>query len=145
MLKLSKRVEYALLAVQALVSRPAGRITAKDVSTQFGISQALVAKVLQQLASAGVVQSFHGINGGYIFARDPECVTIANVIEAVEGKQGALVDCHNQSSHVCSLEETCTIKQPLAVLQHRMYGTLESMSVAELATTTPVQIEVTLP
>jgi FeS assembly SUF system regulator len=131
MLRLSKRVEYALFAVQLMAARGTARVSAKDVALQFGISQALVAKVLQVLAQADIVASFHGAQGGYVLAREAERITIAEIIQAVEGAT-TLVVCFDESDHQCSVHTQCTIKQPLILLQQRISATLESMSVAEL-------------
>ena len=133
MLRLSKRVEYGLLAVQDMARRPDTVVSAKDVADRHAISQALVAKVLQQLVRAGVVRSYAGVNGGYALAHDPTAVSIDQVIKAIEGSSAALVDCQDADDHDCSVHEHCTIKAPLAILQERINATFRSMSLAELA------------
>ena len=134
MIKLSKRVEYGLLAVQHMACCPGQVVSAKDVAEKFGISLALVAKVLQLLVREDIVTSYHGANGGYVLSRDANDVSIADVIHAIEGRQGAIVDCqdHDGSSD-CSVHENCTIRQPLSILQERINTTFKTMSVAELS------------
>ncbi len=131
MLKLSKRVEYALLAVQEMARQPETVVSAKDVAARFNISFTLVAKVLQQLGHAGYVRSSKGVRGGYVLAVAPQKISIADVIEAVEGRQ-AIVDCQDETEHDCSVQHCCTIRGPLAILQERITTTFSSMSVAEL-------------
>lgn len=143
MLRLSKRVEYGLLAMQDMVRRPETVVSAKDVAERYAISQALLAKVLQQLVRAGVVRSFAGVHGGYVLAQDPATVSIEQVITAIEGSSAALVDCQDTEDHDCSAHEHCTIKAPLAILQERINATFRSMSLAELASPRHyVQLEV---
>lgn len=143
MIRLSKRVEYGLLAMQDMVSRPETVVSAKDVAERYSISQALLAKVLQRLVHAGVVRSFSGVHGGYVLAQDPAVISIDQVIAAIEGSSSALVDCQDTDDHDCSAHEHCTIKAPLAILQERINATFRSMSVAELASPRHyVQLEV---
>ena len=134
MLKLNKKVEYGLMAVQHMAAKGQDVVSAKDVAEQFGISQALVAKVLQLLVRGDVVTSFHGANGGYTLARDASNISIADVIYAIEGRQGALVECQDHDgTEDCSVHENCTIRQPLSILQERINSTFATMTVAELA------------
>jgi Rrf2 family protein len=143
MLRLSKRVEYGLLAMQDMARRPDTVVSAKDVAERYAISQSLLAKVLQQLARAGVVRSYAGVNGGYVLALDPTTVSIEQVITAIEGSSAALVDCQDTEDHDCAAHEHCTIKGPLAILQERINATFRSMSLAELASPRHyVQLEV---
>jgi Rrf2 family protein len=143
MLRLSKRVEYALLAVQCMAADPHVLVSAKDVADRFGISFTLVAKVLQQLAVAGYVRSIRGVNGGYSLAVPAERVSIADVIEAIEGKPSAIVDCHDSDDNDCIAASCCTIRQPLGILQERIAATFASMTIAELVR--PVGVTLTLP
>ena len=144
MLKLSKKVEYGLMAVQHMASCPETVVSAKDIAACFGISQALVAKVLQSLVRASIVQSYHGANGGYVLAMAASNISVADVIEAIEGRQGALVACQDHDHDDCSVHENCTIREPLSILQERIRATFKTMSVAELAhPRSMVQLEVT--
>lgn len=133
MLKLSKRVEYALLAMQDMVRRPEAIVSAKDVAERYSLSQAMVAKVLQQLAREGVVRSYAGVNGGYRLALDPLLITIERVIHIVDGYSGGIVNCQNPAHHECITHDSCTIREPILILQERINATFRSMTVAELA------------
>lgn len=133
MVRLSKRVEYALLAVQAMAEQAHALLSARDIAARNHISQTLLAKVLQQLAAAGYVRSNRGVNGGYTLAQSATTISVADIVQAVEGPDMALVDCQGSADHECSAEHVCTIREPLAVLQERIVATLASMSVAELA------------
>lgn len=143
MVKLSRRVEYALLSVQEMARRRGDVVSAKDIASRFEISQALVAKVLQQLAQKNIIRSFHGVHGGYELALEPNRLSIADVIEAIEGRSGAIVDCQDHHGHdetLCNVLSTCTIREPLSILQERIAATLNSMTVAELTQQTIVPL-----
>lgn len=141
MLKLSKKVEYALLAVQYMASRQTSVVSAKDVALRFDISLALVAKVLQSLVRAGIVVSYHGVNGGYALARNASDISIADVIHAVEGRHAAIVDCQDHTNGGCCTTDTCTIREPLTILQERINATFATMNVSELSS--PVLVTLT--
>jgi Rrf2 family protein len=143
MLKLSKRVEYALLAVQEMALRPMEKISATEIAERHSISQSLVAKVLQQLGREGVTRSYAGVTGGYMLDKPTHTITIAEIIRIIEGSPTAIVDCQHAEHHDCAAHSTCTIREPLTILQERIQATFASMTVAELASPrTFVQLEV---
>lgn len=133
MLKISKRIEYALLAVQEMARQQGSIVSAKDIAERFDISFTLLAKVLQQLVHAGYVRSYHGVHGGYELAVDSNRLSVADVMVAVDGRKSALVECQDEGDHACASLGTCTIREPLAVLQERITSTFASMTVQELA------------
>ena len=69
MLKLTKKADYALMAMKHLAEHHDGSRSAKDVADAYGIPPEALAKILQRLAKAGLLQSQHGTNGGYTLAR----------------------------------------------------------------------------
>ena len=70
MLKLSKKADYGLIAVQHLAQQPpATACSAKEIARAYGIPTELLAKILQKLAKNGLLVSQHGTNGGYVLAR----------------------------------------------------------------------------
>ncbi len=140
MIRLSKKVEYALLAVQHMACRPGCVVSSKDIATTFNISLALVAKVLQALVHAGVVRSYHGVNGGYELAMPAQQISVADVMAAIEGSAAGIVDCQHSDHEICDVLQTCTIRKPLSILQERITATFASMSVAELANPSLVNI-----
>ncbi len=143
MLKLSKRVEYALLAMQEMALRPTEKISATEIAERYSISQSLVAKVLQQLGRDGVTRSYAGVTGGYMLGKPAEAITIAEIIRIIEGSPAAIIECRGSDHHECSAHSTCTIREPLTILQERIQATFSSMTVAELASPkTFVQLEV---
>lgn len=144
MLRLSKKIEYSLMAMQFMAGRPSTVVSAKDISQAFGISPALVAKVLQALAKASLIRSYHGINGGYQLAKEAQFISIADVIRAVEGVDKAIVECQHDGNKPCDVLDNCTIREPLSVLQERINNTFTSMSVAELVTPRQHLVSLTL-
>lgn len=84
MLRLSKKTDYALLALQHLDSEDAaGVASARAIAERFGIPLDLLAKILQQLAHRGLVAAHKGTHGGYYLARPTDAISIADVVEAI--------------------------------------------------------------
>ncbi|MDX1411560.1 MAG: Rrf2 family transcriptional regulator, partial [Nitrospirales bacterium] len=104
MLKLSKKADYALMALQYMGSvqysdLPKARlVNTKEIAEENNIPVELLAKVLQALAKQEIVESHNGPKGGYILGREPRDITIAKVLEAIEGPLG-IADCYHENDH----------------------------------------------
>lgn len=119
MLTLSKKVEYALIALLHMAGKPPSDLaTAKEMAEQFSIPGELLGKVLQSLARAKLISSTQGSRGGYHLQRPVERITLGDVIEAVEGPV-VLACCQEDPSH-CGQFHACTIKEPV----HQIHGQL---------------------
>ena len=82
---LTRRACYGLIAAQHLAEHAGeGSFSAHDLAECYGLPHEALAKVLQRLATAGVLMSHHGIKGGYTLARDPRYISVFDVIEASE-------------------------------------------------------------
>ena len=88
MLKLTKKADYALMAMKHLADHAdegTRSASAKDVADSFGIPPEALAKILQRLAKAGLLHSQHGTNGGYRLARAAHTISAFEVIQAIDG------------------------------------------------------------
>ncbi len=142
MLKFSKRIELSLLALQFMATRNAGEVVSvKEMAENFELSFDFLSKNLQQLQRAGLVQSQQGKRGGYQLAKPASEVSVADVLQAIEGKQ-ALVRCLSEADDCsCEVQENCTIKDPILKIQHKIDEVLASISIAEMAEPVLVTIE----
>src|SRR5947207_7955996 len=86
MLRLSKKADYALIAMKHLALRgDLGSSSAREIAGLYGIPIELMAKVLQRLVRRGLLASHQGTRGGYQLARVPAQISIADVIQAIDG------------------------------------------------------------
>src|SRR5919198_2600200 len=86
MLRLSKKADYALMAMKHLAVRgDAAASSAREIAEQFNIPVELMAKVLQRLVRRGLLASHQGTRGGYQLARNPRQISVADVIQAIDG------------------------------------------------------------
>lgn len=136
MLRLSKKADYALLAMRHLaaqVDREA--VSAREVAEAYDIPPELLAKVLQRLVRARVLDSHQGIRGGYALARPAKTITVAEVIQAIDGP--LTVTACSEVDHSCDQYSKCNIRDPLWKIKDRITAALAATSVAELAADLP--------
>ncbi len=130
MLKLSKKVEYGLIALRHLGMLPPGRsATAREIAEEYGLPLELCAKTLSLLSKAGLTAATEGARGGYSLGRAPEDISVQTVLEAIEGGQG-ITECMEHGT--CALHELCTIKDPLRKLQQKITAAFTQMTIAEM-------------
>ena len=134
MLSLSKKTDYALLALTYLTQVGSERsVNTKEIAEQFDIPVELLAKVLQRLAKEKLITSVAGPAGGYRLARSPETISIGIVIQAIDGTP-AIVHCMKQDGvNACDQLEKCTIRPPLARINARIMQMLSLISLAEIS------------
>lgn len=144
MLKFSKKVDYALMALQHIASVQFGElhrvrvINTKEIAEEYKIPVELLAKVLQVLAKTGLIESQNGPKGGYLLAREARQITIAQVIGAIEGPIG-ITDCyHDKEASSCSQHEHCNIRTPLLKVQDSIYQLLNNMTIEDMMGGTPL-------
>lgn len=130
MLKLTKKIEYALIALQYMQGKNYNDITsAKEIAEHFVLPASLLAKVLQQLAKHGIVEPIQGPGGGYRLNKPLEKIKLNDFFEIIEGPVG-LVDCLNDPD--CSHMVTCTIRVPIERINNTIKDLFSNMTLADL-------------
>ena len=94
---LTRASEYALLALD-IVRNSEQPIGAEQLATQLCIPKSFLAKILQSLAKAGILESKKGAHGGFILVKKSSEISIAEIIIAAEGKTPAVFDCTQYTS-----------------------------------------------
>lgn len=132
MLRLSKKTDYALLAMRHLaVHADRGAVSARELAEAYDIPPELLAKVLQKLVRARLLDSHQGIRGGYGLSRPAQAISVADVIQAVDGP--LTVTACSDTDHSCDQYSKCNIRDPLWQIKDRILVALSQTSVAELA------------
>ena len=133
MLRLSKKADYALMALRHLAMRTdAGSASAREIAEQYDIPVELLAKVLQRLARKGLLVSHQGTRGGYVLSRPAALISVADVIQAIDGPV-AVTACASESE-ACEQYEKCGIRDPLWRIKDRILAALATCTIRELAT-----------
>ncbi len=113
-------------------------VNSKEIAEEHNIPAELLAKVLQTLAKTNIIESHHnGPKGGYVLGREPKMITVAQVLEALEGPLG-ITDCyHDKEQAPCEQLERCNIRTPILRIQESIYQLLNSMSIDDMMGGTP--------
>jgi FeS assembly SUF system regulator len=130
MLRLSKKADYALIAMKHLALYK-GSSSAREIAEQYAIPADLLAKVLQRLVSRGLLTSQQGTRGGYCLAKEASTISVADVIQAIEGPL-TVTACSGVQSR-CGQFATCTVRDPLRKIRERIVSALTTCSVSEIA------------
>ena len=136
MLRLSKKADYALMAVKHLAQRDdLGSSSAREIAEQYDIPIELMAKVLQRLVQRGLLASHQGTRGGYQLSRSPRQMTVADVIQAIDGPV-TVTACSTDDSQ-CEQYAKCNVRDPLWRVRERILSALDECTIAELASEPP--------
>jgi Rrf2 family protein len=132
MLRLSKKADYALLAMRHLAAQAdRGTTSARELAESYNIPPELLAKVLQKLVRSRLLDSHQGTRGGYGLARSAAAISVADVILAIDGP--LTVTACSEVDHSCDQYAKCNIRDPLWRIKDRIVSALAATSVAELA------------
>jgi FeS assembly SUF system regulator len=133
MLRLSKKADYALIAMKhlALKTDRGASSSAREIAEQYDIPIELMAKVLQRLAKAGLLASHQGTRGGYQLGRSAVNISVADVIQAIDGPLQVTV-CSTDDER-CEQYAKCNVRDPLWRIRERILDALNSCSIAEIA------------
>ena len=132
MLRLSKRVDYALMAMKHLAQKPGAPSTsAREIAEQYDIPIELLAKVLQRLVRTGLLVSTQGTRGGYTLSRPSAAISVADVIQAIDGP--LTVTACSTEKNGCEQYSKCNIRDPLWQIRERIAATLDTVTIAEMA------------
>jgi Rrf2 family protein len=130
MLRLSKKTDYALMALAYLAEVPAGVASAREIATRYDIPPEFLAKVLQRLAQRGLLASQMGVHGGYRLARPSDSISVADVVDVIDGPV-ALTAC-SLGHEWCEQFSKCSVRDPLWRLEYRIQSALTTMTVEEM-------------
>jgi len=136
-LVITRATEYAIRTVIFLAQQPRGEIVLKkDICRTQEVTPAFLTKILQPLIKSGIVSSQRGVGGGFLLARDPQEITLLDLLEAEEGPlrlNVCLVDKAN-----CDRDLFCAVHKVWSEAQSEMMRVLKSRSIADLARDTKV-------
>ncbi len=131
MLRINKRVDYAMRVVLALAKRPAGeRVTARQIQDEMGVPQAFLRRIVADLSRTGLIRTYLGPKGGLQLAQPPEEVTMYDVITAIEGPVVLAACLYDHDD--CPMNGSCSIQNRWQAIQDTMISQLQSVTFADL-------------
>ena len=130
MLRMSKLTDYGTVVLAHLASYGSGCVSAAEVAEASGIALPTVSKLLKSLAKAELVTSTRGAHGGYCLAREPQQISAAEVIDALEGPV-SITECSASDSH-CDYERNCNVGSAWQRINVAIRRALDDISLADL-------------
>ena len=136
MLRISKLTDYGIVLLVRFAQQEDGTtLTAREMAEATELPLPVVSKMLKSLASADLLASQRGSRGGYQLARQPDAVSVAEIIEALEGPI-ALMECVGAAGN-CEQESHCGLRSPWQRINSAIHTTLTGVTLAELAADLP--------
>jgi FeS assembly SUF system regulator len=131
-MRLTHLADYAVVLMTAAARYPAGaRLSATELSADTGVPLPTTQKLMGQLTTAGLLTSVRGAAGGFALARAADKITLADIVEAVEGPIAMTVCAEGRSD--CALDAHCMVKPHMGVVGNAIRGALGAVSLTELA------------
>lgn len=131
-LRLSSLADYAVVLMTAAARHCGGlRSNARALAEETGIPLPTAQKLVSKLSAAGLIESVRGAGGGFRLARPPAAISMADIIEAVEGPM-ALTTCADETRHDCALEPSCHVKPHMTHVNNAVRGALDGVTLATL-------------
>jgi FeS assembly SUF system regulator len=132
MLKISKLTDYGTVVMAYLANNngPMNVHAAKDIAQQTHVALPTVSKLLKLLARAGLLAAHRGVKGGYSLAYRPEAISLAQIIQAMEGDI-SLTECGHHSG-LCAMETLCAIRNNWRTISGVIHDALKSISLADM-------------
>jgi Rrf2 family protein len=132
-MRLTSLADYAVVMMAAAARHPAGaRLSAGLLAGETGVPLPTAQKLMGRLAAAGLLSSARGTGGGFRLAREAKRISLADIIEAVEGPI-AMTNCIEGTVHECALEGSCRVKPHLNAANVAVRGALASVSLDQLS------------
>jgi FeS assembly SUF system regulator len=136
MIKLGRLTDYAVTLLTQM-SGGSDRIwAASDLSERTGLPLPTTSKVLKQLAKSGIVRTKRGATGGYRLVKPAAAVTIAAIVEAMDGPI-ALTECTDTGDHSCGVEAICPMSGHWNRVNRAIKRALEDVSLADMLVVPP--------
>ena len=131
MFKLTRKSEYALIALRHLQINHGTLSSSKEISQIYMIPREVLAKVLQKMVKLNYIDAYKGSSGGYKIKKSLNEMRLVEFIEKMEGPLG-LVDCNINEN--CDQIQYCNIKMPINKINENIKSILNKIKVADITT-----------
>ncbi len=144
-MRLSSLADYAVVMMTAAARHCGGiaRLNATVLAEETGVPLPTAQKLVSRLSAAGLLESTRGTGGGFRLSRPPASISLADIIEAVEGPI-ALTACVDGASQDCCIDQSCKVKPHWNAVNGAVRGALAGVSLATLSAQASIESPVTL-
>lgn len=138
MIKISKLADYAILVMSSIAAHPNDLLSAKDIALDTRLTETTVSKLLKILTRHQLLLSQRGVNGGYGLTRPTAQITLAEIIEAVDGKI-AMTEC-DKTHGCCAVETHCTVSSNWQKISSAIRNVLVGISLSDMQHNIPENV-----
>ena len=131
MIRITKQTDYGIVLLTHLAVHPERQYNAPDLAAEAHLPLPMVSKILKLLAREGLLASHRGVKGGYSLARQPEAISMAEIIAALEGPI-AITECISVEGD-CSHEPLCPVRSNWRRINQAVRTALAGITLAEMA------------
>jgi FeS assembly SUF system regulator len=134
-MRLTHLADYAVVMMTAAARRePCARLSATELAEETGVPLPTAQKLMQRLAAHGLLVGQRGAGGGYALARPVDGISLADIVEAVEGPI-AMTQCvgHENGTSDCALDQHCRVKPHMGIVGNAVRGALGAVSLEQLS------------
>ncbi len=131
MLRLSKMTDYAVVVMGRLACRPDARQSAVEIAEATGLAAATVSQVLKALSAYDLVSGARGPRGGYMLARRPAAISVAEIVTALDGPV-AITDCVEGADDPCNVASLCLMKGSWDAVNTAIEAALTSVTLEDM-------------
>ncbi len=139
-MRLTHLADYAVVMMTAaarrdalLAERGGARLSATELAEETGVPLPTAQKLMQRLAAHGLLTGQRGAGGGYALARDVTAISLADIVEAVEGPIAMTMCSGSDGPSECALDAHCRVKPHMGIVGAKVRGALGAVSLQELA------------
>ena len=130
-MRLTHLADYAVVLMTAAARRPAAaRLSATELSADTGVPLPTAQKLMGQLTAYGLLRS---AGGGFALSKPAEEISLADIVEAVEGPIAMTVCSGHEGTSDCALDAHCKVKPHMGIVGNAVRGALGAVSLTELA------------
>lgn len=136
MIRLSRLSDYGIVILTRLAREPDRALPASTLAQATAVSAAMTGKILKLLARAELLVSQRGVRGGYALAHPPEAISVAQIIEALDGPI-ALTSCVDPSAADCGIERLCPARANWQRINGAIRDALAGITLADMTQAIP--------
>ena len=129
MMRMSKKIDYGLILLRDLTQGQSA-MSAREIAEKYRLPAPMAANILKALAGAGILASQRGAQGGYVLTRPAARISLAEIVEALEGPF-SLVDCISDDA-CCQFSPVCPTHDPMQVVHRRFKSFMAGLSLEEI-------------
>ncbi|KAA3630200.1 MAG: SUF system Fe-S cluster assembly regulator [Proteobacteria bacterium] len=140
MLRMSKLTDYGIVVMSHLATESGRPHTAAELALETQVNQPTVSKILKLLTREGLLDSYRGAKGGYRLARGADAISMAEIIDALEGPI-AITECSSEQG-ACDQEPHCSVSSHWQWINRTIHKALDDVSLAEMTQATQPRMSI---